>query len=71
VFIGFESINPKTLSLYNKGQKLEDIEDSIKLSKKYNINIHGMFVPGSDSNDIQTIKNTAKFANKIDAFVIS
>lgn len=66
VFIGFESINPKTLSLYNKGQEIGDIEDSIKLVKKHNINIHGMFVLGSDSDDIETIRNTAKFANKLD-----
>ncbi|MEN8263372.1 MAG: radical SAM protein [Nitrospirota bacterium] len=66
VFIGFESINPKTLSLYNKGQKLEDIENSIRLLKKNNLNIHGMFVLGSDTDDIQTIRNTAKFAKKLD-----
>ena len=29
VFIGFESINPQTLDLYNKGQGLADIEHSI------------------------------------------
>ncbi len=66
VFIGFESINPKTLSLYNKGQGLADIEDAIKIVKKHNINIHGMFVLGSDTDDIQTIRNTAKFAKKLD-----
>jgi radical SAM superfamily enzyme YgiQ (UPF0313 family) len=66
VFIGFESINPKTLSLYNKGQELQDIENSIRIVKKHNINIHGMFVLGSDSDDIQTIRNTAKFAKKLD-----
>jgi radical SAM superfamily enzyme YgiQ (UPF0313 family) len=66
VFIGFESINPKTLSLYNKGQGLEDIENSIRLVKKYNINIHGMFVLGSDTDDIRTIRNTAKFAKRLD-----
>jgi len=65
VYIGFESINPKTLSLYNKGQGLEDIENAITLVKKHNINIHGMFVLGSDTDDIQTIRNTQKFASKL------
>ena len=65
VYIGFESINPKTLSLYNKGQALEDIEHSIRIVKKYNINIHGMFVLGSDTDDILTIRNTAKFAKNL------
>lgn len=66
VYIGFESINPKTLSLYNKGQELADIENSIKLVKQHNINIHGMFVLGSDTDDIETIRNTGKFAKKLD-----
>jgi radical SAM superfamily enzyme YgiQ (UPF0313 family) len=65
VYIGFESINPKTLSLYNKGQELEDIENSIREVKKRSINIHGMFVLGSDTDDIQTIRNTEKFAKKL------
>ncbi len=66
VFIGFESINPKTLSLYNKGQKLEDIENSIRAVKSHSINIHGMFVLGSDTDDIGTIRNTEKFARRLD-----
>ncbi len=66
VFIGFESINPKTLDLYNKGQGIADIENSIRTVKQHNIKIHGMFVLGSDTDDIDTIKNTAKFAKKLD-----
>jgi|Deesub1362A_J573_1020465.scaffolds.fasta_scaffold06766_3 radical SAM superfamily enzyme YgiQ (UPF0313 family) len=66
LYIGFESINPKTLSLYNKSQNVEDIENSIRLLKKYGIRIHGMFVFGSDTDDIPTIKNTVKFARKLD-----
>ena len=66
VYIGLESINPATLSLYNKAQGLEDIEDAIRAVKKHSINIHGMFVLGSDTDDITTIKNTAKFAKKLE-----
>ncbi|MBL7032042.1 MAG: B12-binding domain-containing radical SAM protein, partial [Nitrospira sp.] len=66
VYIGFESINPETLSLYNKGQGLKDIEDAIRAVKSHSINIHGMFVLGSDTDDIETIKETAKFAKKLD-----
>lgn len=65
VYIGFESINPKTLKLYNKGQGIEDIKRSIGLLQRHSINIHGMFVLGSDTDDIQTIKNTARFAKKL------
>jgi radical SAM superfamily enzyme YgiQ (UPF0313 family) len=65
VYIGFESINPKTLALYNKSQNVEDIEQSIKMIKKHSINIHGMFVLGSDTDDIQTIRDTQKFAKEL------
>ena len=65
VFIGFESINPRTLDLYNKGQGIADIENSIRIVKQHNIRIHGMFVLGSDTDDIQTIRNTAKFAKRL------
>jgi radical SAM superfamily enzyme YgiQ (UPF0313 family) len=66
VYIGFESINPKTLVLFNKGQGIEDIEKSIRLIKQHSINIHGMFVLGSDTDDIQTIRNTQKYAKELD-----
>ena len=66
VYIGFESINPATLSLYNKGQGLADIENAIRAVKDHSINIHGMFVLGSDTDDIETIRNTQKFARRLD-----
>lgn len=66
VYIGFESINPKTLALFNKGQGVEDIDNCIRLIKKHSINIHGMFVLGSDTDDIQTIRNTQKYAKRLD-----
>jgi uncharacterized radical SAM superfamily protein len=66
VFVGFESINPNTLKLYNKGQIVDDIDNCIGLLKKHSINIHGMFVLGSDTDDIQTIRSTQKYAQKLD-----
>ncbi len=66
VFVGFESINPMTLSLYNKHQKVDDIIDCIRTFKKASINIHGMFVFGGDTDDIETIRNTQKFAKRLD-----
>ncbi|MBI4698172.1 MAG: radical SAM protein [Nitrospirae bacterium] len=65
VFVGFESINPKTLDLYNKSQKVEDINNCIKMLQYRSIHIHGMFVFGSDTDDIQTIRNTQKFAREL------
>jgi len=61
-YIGFESINPKTLELYNKKQDLDEIRTCIREVKAHGIEIHGMFVLGADTDDIATIKNTAGFA---------
>ena len=64
IYVGFESINPKTLELYNKKQNLEEIVNCIKTVKETGIKIHGMFVLGADTDDIDTIKKTADFAIK-------
>lgn len=66
VYVGFESINPKTLKLFNKKQDLAKIERSIERFHQYGIRIHGMFVVGSDEDDLETIWATAEFAKKRD-----
>ncbi|MDA8171215.1 MAG: radical SAM protein [Nitrospiraceae bacterium] len=62
LFIGFESINPKTLELYNKKQNLEEIKSCIRALSEHGIGIHGMFVLGADTDDVETIRKTAGFA---------
>src|SRR3990172_3351955 len=62
VFVGFESINPKTLHLFKKKQDLAKIRRSITRFHDHGINIHGMFVVGSDEDDVETIYQTAQFA---------
>lgn len=66
VFIGFESVDPKTLKEYNKKQSLEDMEIAARIFKKYKINIHGMFVFGGNTTT-EIIDSTEKFVkdNKI------
>ncbi|MCK5235463.1 MAG: B12-binding domain-containing radical SAM protein [Deltaproteobacteria bacterium] len=64
VYIGFESVNPKTLELYNKKQSVEDIQNCIRILHDNKIRIHGMFVFGSDEDDIETIHQTVTFAKK-------
>ncbi|MDI6782943.1 MAG: radical SAM protein, partial [bacterium] len=66
VFIGFESINPKTLEVYDKHQTVEEIRKSINAFHQRNIYIHGMFVLGSDYDTVDTIRETTKFAKKLD-----
>ncbi len=66
VYVGFESINPRTLKLFQKKQDLAKIERSIERFHENKIRIHGMFVVGSDEDDVETIDATAEFALKHD-----
>lgn len=68
VYVGMESVNPKTLQSYNKHQQVSDIENCIKRFHDFGIMVHGMFVFGSDEDTAQTMEQTLKFAceNKID-----
>ena len=63
-FIGFESINPETLKAYNKRQDLNDIVKCIRKVKDHGIRIHGMFVLGADTDNVDTIRKTSDFASK-------
>jgi len=64
LYIGIESINPKTLKEYNKKQTAEDIEKAIKTIHRHGIKIHGMFVFGADNDDKKVIDDTVRFAKK-------
>lgn len=68
LYIGFESVNPRTLEAYQKKQSLEDIVRAIQVIRDYGIHIHGMFVLGADTDSVETIRQTLDFArkNKID-----
>ena len=66
VYVGFESINPRTLKLFQKKQDLAKIERSIERFHAHDIKIHGMFVVGSDEDDVETVDATAEFALKHD-----
>jgi radical SAM superfamily enzyme YgiQ (UPF0313 family) len=64
VFVGFESVNAKTLEMYQKKQSLEDIKKAIRAFHDKKIGVHGMFVLGSDEDSENTIWETLKFAIK-------
>jgi radical SAM superfamily enzyme YgiQ (UPF0313 family) len=64
VYVGFESINPRTLKLFQKKQDLDKINRAIDRFHAHNIRIHGMFVVGSDEDDVETIYATSEFAKK-------
>ncbi len=63
VYLGLESINPKTLLAYRKHQTLEQIRRAIEIFHHYKIKVHGMFVLGGD-DDVATIRATVRFAKK-------
>jgi radical SAM superfamily enzyme YgiQ (UPF0313 family) len=65
LFIGFESVNPRTLEEYNKNQDLEDIISCIKTVRYHGIHIHGMFVIGAETDDVDTIHETVDFAKDL------
>jgi hypothetical protein len=66
VFVGLESINPATLKAYNKGQTVEGIRDCVVNFHKFGINVHGMFVFGSEEDHYQVIRDTVKFSRQLD-----
>ena len=65
MLIGLESINPRTLEQYNKGQTVEDVKRCITRLHDHNIGVHGMFALGSDDDDAETIRDTVKFCHKM------
>ena len=42
VYVGFESVNPESLKEMKKSQSLEEMAESVKILKRYHINIHGV-----------------------------
>jgi radical SAM superfamily enzyme YgiQ (UPF0313 family) len=65
LLIGFESVNPRTLELYNKGAQVEDTEIAVKTLHEHKVKVHGMFVLGSDEDDAHTIEKTVKFCRRL------
>lgn len=68
VCIGFESVNPDSLEDLNKNQTVQDIERSIKVFHDHGINIHGMFMFGTDSDTMDVFRTTSNFCqdNEVD-----
>ena len=64
VFIGFESVNEKTLELFNKKQGVDDIIRAVEAFHARKIRIHGMFVFGSDMDDARRHQGNAVIRQK-------
>ncbi|MBU0610253.1 MAG: B12-binding domain-containing radical SAM protein [Armatimonadetes bacterium] len=64
VYVGYESVSAATLDEYDKGETVEEIVASVRIFHEHGIKTHGMFVLGSDSDSIQTIRETSRFARR-------
>lgn len=64
LYLGLESVNPATLESYQKSQTVEDISEAVRVIHEHKISVHGMFVLGSDEDDVKSLKETVKFAKK-------
>ncbi len=64
VFVGFESVNPKSLTEMKKNQSLTDIRKAIGVVQQAGIHIHGMFVFGFDEDNWETVEATVRFARE-------
>jgi anaerobic magnesium-protoporphyrin IX monomethyl ester cyclase len=63
VYVGFESVNPETLKHLNKAQNVDNIKNSIKIFHDHGIDIHGMFMFGSDKDDKSVFSYTSDFCH--------
>ncbi|MFQ6112755.1 MAG: B12-binding domain-containing radical SAM protein [bacterium] len=63
-YVGFESINQKTLDLFGKRETVQNIKEAVSAFHNHKIKIHGMFVVGSDEDTVATIKDTTNFIKK-------
>jgi radical SAM superfamily enzyme YgiQ (UPF0313 family) len=65
--VGFESGNQNVLNQMKKGITLRMIKDFIKNTKKVGIAVHGCYVFGTPADNLETIKETIKFAIDADS----
>src|SRR3989344_2280410 len=63
---GIESGNKEILKIINKGETLEQIEEAIRLCKKYKILTEGFFILGNLGETKETMQDTINFAKKLD-----
>jgi len=64
LFIGMESVNPKSLENMKKQQTVEEISRAIRVLRRQRIHVHGMFVYGFDDDNWRTVKETVRFAKQ-------
>ncbi len=61
IYLGVESASQRVLNLLNKGYKLSEWKDKIKLPKKYGIETFAWFITGIPGETEEDIKETINF----------
>jgi len=71
MYVGIESLDPKTLKKFGKAHNFEDIGRCIERLHNHNIGIHGMFVVGVE-NRVDSVREIVDYAitNDIDTIQI-
>ncbi|MHA1803787.1 MAG: B12-binding domain-containing radical SAM protein [Promethearchaeota archaeon] len=64
VFIGFESVNQKSLDSVVKNATIDTYINAVKVFHKYGIPIHAMFIFGLDHDDKTIFDETVEFCKK-------
>jgi radical SAM superfamily enzyme YgiQ (UPF0313 family) len=64
VYVGFESINDKSLEEMHKGQSADDVREAVRRFHEHVIRVHGMFIFGADADDERVLRETADFVCK-------
>ena len=69
VYVGFESVNDKTLKDLHKSQTVLDIENAIRIFRECGVSVHGMFMLGEDNDTVEGIAQALEFTirTKIDS----
>ena len=65
VELGLETSNEEIAKLLNRGYKLEEFTNAVKLLKKYNIEIVVHIMLGLPNESIKDIKNTVQYLNNL------
>ena len=65
VFIGFESGNQEVLDNYGKDLSVDNAFKAVEILKKYKITVWASFIIGALNETKKTIKQTIKFANRL------
>ncbi len=67
IFFGIESGSQDILNTAKKGFQIKYAENALKLAKKFNIKTVASFILGLPTENNRTIRETIKFAKRIDA----